>query len=240
MQIWVNPPSTPLPIARSPLRLAIGTPAGPGTNSWRVWTQGEDVYVKCRDNFAELKASLHASGNWRFGFIKEFADSRPDLIPPEQDRVWTKWQPTFGNGVRYVVGLQIVALTPTLYLGRSDRGSWPNSVVFVEPPDAADHMSVVSVAVVEGHRALRMREGVRGAVIAMMPLGDERTVQIVATHEPIGETPTRIEEAASQAVSKMGGADSMPSQGVLLLHGKRGETIPWVTAVRIQKLEQTH
>ena len=67
VHLWVNPPETPLPLIQSPLRVAVGTPTGPSTHSWRVWVQDQDVYVKCRDNLRELKVSLHASGIWAGG-----------------------------------------------------------------------------------------------------------------------------------------------------------------------------
>lgn len=117
VNVWTNPPGTKLPLTRSPIRFAIGTPMGPSTNSWRVWVQGRDIYVKCRDNFGEVKASLHASGNWRFGFTEEFSASIPYLLPDGQDRVWTKWRPGLEDPLQPVIGLQIVAFRGGLYLG---------------------------------------------------------------------------------------------------------------------------
>src|SRR5215208_7794203 len=94
VHVWVNPPSTVLPLMRSPVRFVVGTPTGPSNNSWKVWVHGQDAYVACRDNFEGFKVSLHASGIWRLGFTQEFAQARPDIVPEGEDRVWKKWKPT--------------------------------------------------------------------------------------------------------------------------------------------------
>jgi len=229
IHVWVNPPDTPLPLTQSPVRVAVGTPTGPSTNSWRLWVQGDDIYVKCRDNFRELKASLHASGIWRFGFTEEFIRSRPNVLPEGKDRTWKKWQPSFADPMKPVIGFQIVALKQTLYLGPKDRRSWPSLVVFVEPPVVAEQVTVLSVTVVQSRDLLRMSEGTQGAVVAMLPLGEDRTVQLVATHEGKGNIEELIKDAFIRGHLESG---KLPSdEGVFFVHGSRGDDIPWVTAV---------
>lgn len=235
LHVWVNPPATPLPLTKSPCRVAVGTPSGPSTNSWRIWVQGDDVYIKCRDNFRELKVSLHASGIWRLGFTEEFIRSRPDFLPDGKDRVWKKWRPSFTDPKRPVIGFQVVALTPTLYLNPQDRQSWPDSVVFVEPPADAQRMTVLSVTVVQSRQALRIAEGTRGAVVAILPLGEDRTVQLVATHEPPGDITGTIEEGFRKVAHQLVGPGQFPEEGVLFVYGNRDKDIPWFTAVRFRR-----
>lgn len=237
IHLWVNPPQTSLPVRESPLRVAVGTPTGPSTNSWRVWLHGNDVYVQCRDNFRELKASLHASGIWRVGFTQEFVDVRPDIVPAGHDRAWKKWRPDLTDPTRPVVGFQLVALKQALYLGPKERQSWPTSVVFVEPPANAARMTVVSVSVVQSLAPLLFAEGTHGAVVAILPLGPDRTVQLVATHENPGEIAGVIEDAFGRSVGQVGGLDQLPNQGVFFVLGDRGEGIPWVTAVPFHRKE---
>jgi hypothetical protein len=49
------------------LRFAVGDSVGLSSNSWRVWAKrDDDVYIVCRDNYKELKVSLHGH-RWRVG-----------------------------------------------------------------------------------------------------------------------------------------------------------------------------
>lgn len=233
IHLWVDPPETPLPQIQSPLRVAVGTPTGPSTNSWRVWVQGQDVYVKCRDNLREWKVSLHASGTWRVGFTEEFIRTRPDFLREGQDRVWKKWRPSFTEEKQAIIGFQLVALTPTLCVGPKDRRSWPTSVVFIEPSANRDRMTVLSVAVVQSRNRLRINEDTHGAVVAVLPLGEERSVQLVATHEEPGNVQELIEEAFGRAASQLEGSD-IPDEGLFFVHGNRGD-IPWVTTVPFRR-----
>jgi hypothetical protein len=52
-----------LPIKDKPARITVGDPNGLTSNSWRVRVeQKSELYIACRDNFKEIKVSLHASG----------------------------------------------------------------------------------------------------------------------------------------------------------------------------------
>jgi len=238
MHMWVNPPETELPLSSSPCRVAVGTPSGPSTNSWRIWVHGDDVYVKCRDHFREFKVSLHASGIWRVAFTEEFIRSRPDFLPEGKDRVLKRWQPSFADPTRPVIGFQVAALTPTLHLKAQDRRSWPDSVVFVEPPADNQRMAVLSVTVVQSHKPLRIAAGTRGAVIAVLPLGEHRTVQVVATHESPGDITATIEDEFRKAAHQLGGPSAFPEEGLFFVWGNRDVDIPWVTAVPFQRLDR--
>jgi hypothetical protein len=200
--------------------------------------QGDDIYVKCRDNFEGIKASLHASGNWRFGFTQEFERSRPDLQPEGTDRAWTKIRPSFDDPRRPVIGFQIIALRGAWYLGPEDRKSWPSSVLFVEPSEGEDQVTVLSVAVVQSQEPVRMGVGTRGAVIGILPLRNAWTAQVVATYEAVGTLEQSVADALDKAVRKMGGISKVPDAGVLFVHGLRGEKVPWVSAVQFKKNEK--
>lgn len=234
--LWVNPPDTRLPLVRQPLRFAVGVPTGASTNSWKVWVRGDDVYVACRDNFREIKVSLHASGIWRVGFTDDFAKQRPDMLPAGGNRVWKNGTPRLDDQHRSVIGFQLAAPAPALYLEASDRHRWPPSVVFVEPPSAPRLMTVISVAVVLGRSPVRVTAG-NGVPIAVVPLGESRSVQLVATYEDAHAVVSMFNDAFRRAVAKMAGADSLPEDGTFLVLGNRGENIPWISAVRFQKMK---
>lgn len=83
MHVYIKPPTLQVPIRKSPLRFAVGRPDGASSNSWKLWTvPAGDVYVACRDNFRDMKVSLHASGRWRLGFTERAINGRPDLLTP--------------------------------------------------------------------------------------------------------------------------------------------------------------
>lgn len=236
VQLWVNPPGTRLPLVRQPLRFAVGVPTGASTNSWKVWVRGDNVYVACRDSFREIKVSLHASGIWRVGFTDDFAKQRPDILPVGGDRVWKKWTPRLDDQHRSVIGFQLAAPAPSLYLEPRDRRRWPPSVVFVEPPSAPRLMTVISVVIVLGRSPVRVTAG-NGVPIAVVPLGESRSVQLVATYEDALAVVSMIEDAFRRAVVKMSRADSLPKDRAFLVLGNRGENIPWISALRFQKVK---
>lgn len=236
VHLWVNPPDTRLPLVRQPLRFAVGTPTGASTNSWKVWVHGDDVYVSCRDNFREIKVSLHASGIWRVGFTDDFAKQRPDVLSASGDRVWKKWKPRLDDQHRSVIGFQLAAPVPALYLKPTDRRRWPPSVVFVESPSTPRLMTVISVVIVLGRSPVRITAG-SGVPVAVVPFSESRSVQLVATYEDGRAVISMIEDAFRRAVGKTRKAASLPKDGTFLVLGNRGEDIPWISAVRFQKVE---
>lgn len=213
------------------MRFSIGTPTGPSTNSWKVWVRGEDAYVACRDNFREIKVSLHASGIWRLGFTEQFAQSNRSMAPPEKDRAWKKWRPTLDDEHRMVIAFQIVCPLASLYLSPKDRAKWPTSIVFVEPAPTEAEMAVLSVCVVLGQDALASKPETRGAVLAVLPVGNDRTLQVVITHEEIGDIPKLFSDGFKRMLGQLKPEQKLPDEGLFFLHGDRGSDIPWVGAV---------
>jgi hypothetical protein len=230
--VWTNPPGTRIPITTSPFRVAAGTPAGRSGNSWRVWTTGGDAYVACRDNFREFKVSLHASGIWRVAFTEQALQARPDLALPSGDRVIHRYTSDQADRTRAVVGFQIVVLKAGLYLQPEQRRNWPSSVLFVEAPDAPDEMTVLTVAVVPGTTALTLPATTRGAVIGMLPLGADRTIQLVVTHESDKTMRSLVQDAFQRGPNRF--QADLSSDAVLVLWGQKPEGTPWLTALRFR------
>ena len=83
------------------LRFAVGTPDGPRSTSWRIWTgrNADDVYVAPRTVASMVKMSLHQSGRWQYGFT-DSPKARPWVENRESRHIDT-WQrpPEFGPGV---------------------------------------------------------------------------------------------------------------------------------------------
>lgn len=225
MHVWVSPPNTPIPTTRDPIRIAVGTPDNVSSNSWRVWVRGLDTYVTCRDNFREIKVSLHASGIWGVALTEETIKARPELAHGGGDRVIQRWSPDLAHATKALIGFQIVVLKEGLYLQRSDRTKWPKSVVFVEPPQADTDMTVLSVTVVPSTAPLALRPDTRGIVVALLPLGQDRTVQVVATHEADAVVKPLVRDAFRRSVRLL------PEGAIFTAHGHRPDKTPWFSAV---------
>lgn len=235
LHVWVSPPSTTIPITKSPIRFAVGTPDGISSNSWRVWVRGEDIYVSCRDNFKELKISLHASGVWRVAFTEQAFSSNPDLFSVNGDRVLQRYNPDLTERNRAVIGFQIVILNTGLYLNKEHRKKWPNSIVFIEPPLSDKDMSVLSIVVVTSTEYITVPENVRGVVIGKLNLGHDKTVQLVVTHESDEIMKPQICEAFERSLPIQ--SSNITESTIFTVHGSRGDGIPWISALRVSDLK---
>jgi hypothetical protein len=235
LHIWVSPPNTSVPLIKSPLRFAVGTPEGASSNSWRAWVQGMDIYVSCRDNFREFKVSLHASGVWRVAFTETAVESKPTLQTPNGDRVIHRQKPDLTDKSKAIIGFQIVILNSGLYLSPTQRHKWPKSVVFAEPPLSDNEMTVVSAVVVPSSENLVFPDEIHGAVIGRLPLGSEKTMQLVVTHESNETMKQLLSEAYKNSLSSH--PENLPEGAVFLVHGNRSGDIPWVSALRIVDID---
>lgn len=68
------------------LRFAVGTPQNPQSWIWRMWVQGDEVYLGARDTLTAFKVSLHKSNIWRIAFVAELEREDKD-----SNRVIIKW-----------------------------------------------------------------------------------------------------------------------------------------------------
>jgi hypothetical protein len=69
------------------LRFAAGSPSVYHSAIWRLWVQGDDVYLGARGVLHLLKLSMHKSGIWRLAWTQESGIRRPHL----SDRVEERW-----------------------------------------------------------------------------------------------------------------------------------------------------
>lgn len=232
LHVWVNPPDTELPLRTPPLRVAVGTPETRSSNSWRVWTHNGDVYAACRDAFKEFKVSLHKSGRWRFGFTAEAVEARPELVKAGADRVWTKWRPGNDDPSKMEVAFKIPVLAEGLLVGAKGRVNWPPSVVFVEPPDAGSRrLTVIHIGFANSQKPVKGAPETDGGVLAVFPIDEERSVQAVATHEPDDDLRATIQRAFPKVLRSRSITGVIPKTGILFLHGRTTNGVPWVTAV---------
>lgn len=196
------------------LRFAIGDPCGQSSNSWRVWVKRDgDVYIACRDNYQELKVSLHGC-RWRVGVTAEGAAATRHLRAPEADRAWMTWdrpEPVGGitMGYRILFLPSELAITPALRPARS----WKN-VEFV-PAASEGCVTLATVTLNEpGHRM-----AVDGAVdqnhgFLALPTGGE--VQLTIHTETFGDA---FRKALADAYQE--GRDRTEAAGVRVPPGGR-------------------
>ena len=72
---------------KNTIRFAVGTPENPQSWIWRLWVQGDEVYLGTKNALHVFKVSLHKSGIWRIAFVKEL--KREDEAT---DRVIVRWK----------------------------------------------------------------------------------------------------------------------------------------------------
>jgi hypothetical protein len=217
MHAWVQEPHS-LPTSGRNVRFAVGLPGGPSSNSWIVTTSKQgDIYIAGRDNFREVKTSLHKSGIWRFAHISKAATDRPDLLDADGNRLIDSWKAPVGWRSEPVVAFRVALLTPALYLSPEQRGGWKRSVVFVEPPTDRAMMTVISVCVIPDGQDFDYRDATGGKV-AVLDLVEGVRVHVLATWAP--EFNFGAQELATAVTARAAElSDRVSEHGVALLHG---------------------
>jgi hypothetical protein len=186
-----------------------------------------DAYVACRDNFKELKLSLHASGAWRLGFTEKAVQDRPKMLPMGADRAIKKWRPPLDESV--VRAFYLIVPPASLYLKPEHRQKWPKSVLFIEPDTHGAEFVIICIVVARTREELRIADGVRAVVLGVIPLDNDRSVQVLVTYEPAEPLAKLIAEGLVRAAQMYRSA--FPAESVVVLFGDRADGIPWFTAV---------
>jgi hypothetical protein len=177
--------SVDLPIRSTPLRFAIGDPAGRSSNSWRVWVERDSsVYIKCRDNYSELKVSLPYE--WRMALTSEAIRARPELTAGGQDRAWERWDPpaVILPGVISAIRLQFIyselAVTPELRKAKLWR-----ETQFVEPAPNSD-ITLANIFISDREQLLQARDAT--IWLASLQIPDGRFVEVTLHGMRFSET----------------------------------------------------
>ena len=235
MHVWVKPAGVQLRLRESSFRFAVGHPEGASSNSWVV-TVGKkgDVYVACRDNFREVKVSLHASGQWRLALTEQAIKESPELLPAGADRVWDRWAPPPEHDSRLVIAFQVVFPTRELYVRPEQRTGW-KPIVFVEPSTDPDKMVVVSVCVVPSLDLVQPPADVAASgLLAVIPIDERRSVQLVAHYDGAGPFEKLRNEAMQAQKQRLGIAPgTVPDDSVMVLWGVKPDGARWLSAARV-------
>lgn len=227
--VYVTPEGEQLPLRDTALRFAACAADQMTTNSWRVWNQGDNIYLTCRDAMKEFKVSLHASGIWRVAYTQRAIARRPELVPEGQDRVWTKWAPPADAATRPVVAFQIAFPAYTAFVPQAHRKIRRPEVLVPFPTDSA-LMAVVSVCVCPTSEPLSSVEPPI-YVLGILSLSMGRSAQLVLTHDlaaPLLEKVTVTFEMASASGQMWPPPKDL---GLFFVHGVKEGNIPFFVAV---------
>jgi hypothetical protein len=203
------------PIADLPVRFAVGAVDGLTSNSWKVWT-GRDgtIYLACRDNYQEVKASLHPT-RWQFGLTSEAHHSVGNQAAT---RHFERWDPPleFAPGAQVAFRLTFIhseiAVPPDLRLGRRWDEPW-----YVEPAPGFDQ-TVVTLFITDAGVELRSSIG-DTIVLARVPLADASELQLTVHGEPMtDELRAGLWSSYVQSIAAM--PPEMPTGGRVLLFGR--------------------
>lgn len=225
-----------LPIRTGPVRFAVGDPNGLTSNSWRVWTtRNHDIYVKCRDNFREVKVSLHETGRWRMGFTEEASASSPNLLQADQDRAWEVWDRPAEHLPDTVIAFKLVfpsrelAVTPEHRKGKV----WRN-VVFIEAAPSGK-VTVVTLFISRSNVAPR-HESEPSFALASLKIDDAQNAHLVAHSDPQGNLAEIIESSVLEAWAKtvVAGVD-IPASAYAYFHGHQADGCRFFVGARMHR-----
>ena len=186
-----------LPLFRGPISFAVLMPDGSTSNSWRVWTQGGDAYVCCRDNMTEIKVSLHQSGRQHIAFRRE---AGIEMTPG--NRFWNRWmEPPPQNPA--VPSFKLFLPVWGVRLSEADRhktkemkGKWDRNLILINGDD--EHLVTVSLIIVDDSTRLNLVGDYPLSLIGVLPLRKGKKLHVVAAKQPDRGFRDKIEQAVAQ------------------------------------------
>jgi hypothetical protein len=195
-----------LPFRSGPIRFAVGPPDGLTSNSWKIWTtKAGDVYVACRDNFKEVKVSLHASGRWRMGFTTEAVTQNTNLLAQGQNRAWEIWDRPPETLPDTVIAFHLIFPTSELAVRpeQRDPSDWKR-VMYIEAAPSGK-VTTVTLFITRGDVTLK-HDSEPSFVLASLDIGSGLYAQLVVHGDPEGDLQSLLEDcvikARQQAESK--------------------------------------
>jgi len=143
-----------------------------------------DAYIACRDNYKELKVSLHGT-RWRVGLTAEGAETSKHLRPDGTNRAWAVWdRPDAIGGI--TMGYRILFLPSESTLTPEMRHSmkW-GDVEFVGVP-ARDWITIVTVTINDAGVDMRV-DGAKSQAAALLDMPAGQRLQITFHTEQLGD-----------------------------------------------------
>jgi hypothetical protein len=230
------PPSDfDLPLREGPIRFAVGSPDGMSSNSWRLWaTRQGDVYLACRDNFQNMKVSLHVSGRWRMAFTEEAVRKDPTLVSGGADRAWEVWDEPPERPFGAVAAFRLMFLTDELAVNPDQRTAkaWRDTVFVEAAPARSGKLTTLTLFITEGDSDLR-HESEPSFRLASLKLIGDRYAQLVAHADQEGTVPSSIAAARVDALARADrGGIAIPDSGYIYLFGRQPDGARFIVGAR--------
>lgn len=224
-----------LPLLAGPVRFAVGPPDGLTSNSWLMCTsKAGDIYLACRDNFKEVKVSLHPSGRWRMGFRTEAISNNPKLSEG-MNRAWEVWDEPPESLPDSVVAFKLIFPTAELVVQPEQRPAklW-KKVLHIEsaPPGK---VTIITLFVTNGMPTLK-HESEPSFCLASLAIGKNRHAQLIAHTESSDGLNAFIESGVAQARKQAESAGvSFPQNGYFYLFGKQDNGCRFIIGARANR-----
>jgi hypothetical protein len=222
----IAPAAAGLPFRTGSIRFAVGAPDGLTSNSWKFWTERSgDAYLACRDNFQNMKVSLHASGRWRMAYTAEAVAENPALVPAGENRAWEVWDEPPPVIPDVVVAFRLIFPTIELGVRPDQRGTrqWRNTVFIGAAPIDSGKLTVVTLFVTAGDPDLT-NPAEASFRLASLELSAQRRAQLVAHAAPEGTMPQTIATARAAALERVTAAGvEVPDTGYLYFFGNHSD-----------------
>ena len=229
----IAPSQLKLPILKGPIRFAIGPPDGLTSNAWRMWaSKYGDVYIACRDNFKEVKVSLHASGRWRMGFTTEAINKNPKLLPSDTDRAWEVWDKPPESLPDSVVAFKLIFPTEELAVRPEQRPTklW-KKVLHIElaPPGK---VTIATLFITKGPLNLK-HESEPSFCLASLDIGQGLHAQLIVHFDPSDGLTDFVKNGVINACkqTKQQGI-KIPKEGYVYLFGQRDNGCRFIIGAR--------
>lgn len=211
-----------LPLLKGPIRFAIGPPDGFTSNSWKIWASKHgDVYIACRDNFNDVKVSLHTSGRWRMGFTNEAIDKDRRILPPDANRAWEVWNEPPESIPNTIEAFKLIFPTSELGVEPEQRQNrkWKNTLYIEEAPP--EKITTISLFITKGFPILK-HESEPSFCLASLDIGNDRRAQLIAHADPYNVFRDLIEEGVKNAIKNAESTGiSIPEKAYVYLYGHR-------------------
>ena len=207
-----------LPLRKSPIKFAVNMSDGRTSNAWRVWTEDSGAYICCRDNFKEIKISLHRSGRQHIAFRQE---TGIEMTPGS--RFWNRWHEPPQQGPA-TPSFKLVFPSWGVRLTEADRSKtkairrkWDDNQILLEGDD--EILVTVSLLILDHLTTFQFVGDYPSALIGVLPLSGAKSLFVVASKEPEGNFRSFV-EAGLAAIS--------PEHAVRILSSQEGGDIPVV------------
>ena len=218
-----------VPRTVSTLKFAIGSWVGFSSNSWRVFNNGNDIYVCCRDNYREVKWSLHESGRWRMGFTSEGFVETAALHRLDQDRAWMKWSPPaeFAPGVVHALSLDFFTQELAVTGEFRPDSFWKRVTMTEAAPDGHYVRARILIADREA-MTFHHEAGLPSFLLGSFPLANGKWVYLQLSQEVLTDR-RRMELGLGYLRATVGAPEGLNDTVRILVNGVDDEGVGFMT-----------